>query len=137
MSGGANNSGETSNGSYSVGDRESATSDDGTYLRGVQVADANGIVRFTTIYPGWYVGRSPHILVKVHVDKRTVLTAQLYFDDTVSDRIYSTVSPYTNHTGRDTRNDTDMIFDRTGLMTMQQVGDGFLAAINLGVDPRT
>lgn len=45
-------SGETSDGSYSAGDREATTTDDGTYLRGAQVADARGIVQFTTVFPG-------------------------------------------------------------------------------------
>ena len=35
------------------------------YLRGVQEADANGQVSFTTIYPGAYSGRWPHIHFEV------------------------------------------------------------------------
>ena len=35
------------------------------FLRGYQVTDDNGIVRFTTFYPGWYQGRAIHIHVKV------------------------------------------------------------------------
>jgi protocatechuate 3,4-dioxygenase beta subunit len=31
------------------------------YLRGVQETDANGVVQFTTIFPGAYSGRWPHI----------------------------------------------------------------------------
>ena len=31
------------------------------FLRGYQVTDNNGTVRFTTIYPGWYPGRAIHI----------------------------------------------------------------------------
>ena len=31
------------------------------YLRGAQVTNADGIVEFTTIYPGWYPGRTVHI----------------------------------------------------------------------------
>src|SRR6478672_12245544 len=31
-----------------------------TFLRGTQLTDANGQVRFATIYPGWYPGRTPH-----------------------------------------------------------------------------
>jgi protocatechuate 3,4-dioxygenase beta subunit len=34
------------------------------FLRGYQVTDANGIARFTTIYPGWYSGRTVHIHVR-------------------------------------------------------------------------
>ena len=36
------------------------------YLRGVQAADANGVVRFTSIYPGCYSGRWPHIHFEVY-----------------------------------------------------------------------
>ncbi len=35
------------------------------YLRGVQEADANGRVTFTSIYPGCYAGRWPHIHFEV------------------------------------------------------------------------
>lgn len=35
--------------------------EDVTYLRGVQVADAQGRVSFTSIFPGCYAGRWPHI----------------------------------------------------------------------------
>jgi protocatechuate 3,4-dioxygenase beta subunit len=35
------------------------------YLRGVQEADSNGQVTFTTIYPGAYSGRWPHIHFEV------------------------------------------------------------------------
>ena len=36
------------------------------WLRGVQAADANGIVKFTSIYPGCYAGRWPHIHFEVY-----------------------------------------------------------------------
>jgi len=132
--GGMGGSGETSDGSYSVGDQEATTSDDGTYLRGAQTTDANGIARFTTVFPGWYTGRTVHIHLKVHIDKKTVLTTQLFFDDALNDEVFSTVSPYTDHTGRDTRNDNDNIFDATGLMVTSRQSDRMLAAINLGID---
>jgi protocatechuate 3,4-dioxygenase beta subunit len=126
-------SGGTSNGSYSKGDSEAKTTDDGTYLRGAQVADANGIVQFTTIYPGWYRGRTTHIHLKVHVDKRTVLTTQLYADDKLTDTVY-TASPYSARPGRDTRNADDSIFDKSGVMTIRERGTGYLGLINLGIN---
>jgi len=36
------------------------------YLRGVQEADAGGKVTFTSIYPGCYAGRRPHIHFEVY-----------------------------------------------------------------------
>ncbi|MDI9917145.1 protocatechuate dioxygenase [Rhodococcus sp. IEGM 1379] len=136
MGGSMGGSGETSDGSYSVGDSEAATTDDGTYLRGAQTTDANGIAQFTTIFPGWYMGRTTHIHVKVHIDKKTVLTTQTFFDETLLDEVYST-SPYSEHTGREsnTTNASDGIFDQTGIMTVEKQSDGtYLAVINLGID---
>lgn len=40
--------------------------EDETWLRGVQVADANGQVTFTSIVPGCYTGRWPHIHFEVY-----------------------------------------------------------------------
>ena len=127
-------SGASSDGSYSSGDAEATPTDDGTYLRGAQATDANGVVRFTTIFPGWYPGRTTHIHGKVHLDRRTVLTTQLYFDDNLTEEIYRAIPPYTEHTVRDTRNDTDSIYADVGLVTTQRSADGYLAAINLGLD---
>lgn len=39
-----------------------------TYLRGVQVADAEGTVTFTSIFPACYDGRWPHIHFEVYPD---------------------------------------------------------------------
>ncbi len=36
------------------------------YLRGVQVTDSNGQVSFTTIFPGCYSGRMPHVHFEVY-----------------------------------------------------------------------
>ena len=109
------------------------TSDDGTYLRGTQMTDSKGIVRFTSIYPGWYVSRTVHIHVKVHIDRKTVLTTQLFFDDTLSDTINADVSPYNEHKNRDTYNDTDKIFAKEGLVKAEYDGTKVLAAINISI----
>lgn len=126
--------GKPSNGAYSVGDEQRVTTDEHTYLRGAQVTNAAGIVRFSTIYPGWYRGRTVHIHLKVHVNKKTVLTTQLYFDDALNDAVH-TAAPYNAHTGRrDTRNDTDKYIDQdAGLITVTQRSGGYLGVINLGV----
>ncbi len=125
--------GETSNGSYSVGDQEAEPQDDGTYLRGAQPTGRDGIARFTTIFPGWYPGRTVHIHLKVHVDKSSVLTSQIYFDEKVNAAVFKT-SPYDERTGRETFNDGDGIFDESGLVAITKQGDGYLGAINLGVN---
>ncbi len=127
--------GELSDGSYSTGDAEAVTSDDATYLRGAQTTDADGVVRFTTIFPGWYSGRAVHVHIKVHVDKKTVLTTQLYFDDGFTDGIYASTAPYdARGRARDTRNDSDSIYDKTGLAASALRPERALAALNLGIN---
>nr|WP_068893195.1 intradiol ring-cleavage dioxygenase [Pedobacter panaciterrae] len=36
------------------------------FLRGRQITDADGLVTFTSIFPGWYTGRATHIHVHVY-----------------------------------------------------------------------
>ncbi|MGH6833505.1 MAG: intradiol ring-cleavage dioxygenase, partial [Methyloceanibacter sp.] len=82
-------------GVYSGYARQATGSTEGqTFLRGTQFAGADGAVRFATIYPGWYPGRTPHIHFKVILDDKDLVTGQLYFPDTTSERIYATLSPY-------------------------------------------
>ena len=38
------------------------------FLRGFQRTDATGAARFTTIYPGWYRGRTVHVHFKVRTE---------------------------------------------------------------------
>ncbi|NJI58400.1 3,4-dioxygenase subunit beta [Microbacterium oxydans] len=46
--------------------------EDVTYLRGVQVADADGKVSFTSIFPGCYSGRWPHIHFEIYPDVASI-----------------------------------------------------------------
>ncbi|MEZ5408560.1 MAG: hypothetical protein R2761_11075 [Acidimicrobiales bacterium] len=52
---------------------------DQNYLRGIQVADSTGKLTFTTIFPGCYAGRWPHIHVEVYpsLDEATAGTASI------------------------------------------------------------
>ena len=43
-----------------------SASDTTTFLRGVQLADASGLVIIDTIFPGFYSGRTTHIHIKVY-----------------------------------------------------------------------
>ena len=49
----------------------------GTWLRGIQRTNARGQVRFETILPGWYPGRTPHIHMKVFVSGSEIHTGQV------------------------------------------------------------
>lgn len=48
---------------------------DENYLRGVQVADADGWLQFTTIFPGCYDGRWPHIHFEVYPSVKDATSA--------------------------------------------------------------
>jgi protocatechuate 3,4-dioxygenase beta subunit len=105
------------------------------FLRGGQVSDAAGRVTFQTVYPGWYMGRTVHIHIKVHAGGQEAHTGQLYFDDATSDRVY-TQQPYYAHVGRDTTNATDGIFRQGGqqsLLTLSQSGNGYTGTQTLVV----
>jgi protocatechuate 3,4-dioxygenase beta subunit len=102
------------------------------FLRGVQVTNRDGIAEFTTIYPGWYQGRTVHIHAKVHLDASTVLTTQLFFDDAVSDRVFAR-PPYAARGEREQRNDTDGIFDPALVLDLSPEGDGYAGTISFDV----
>ena len=86
-----------------------------TFLRGWLRTDADGIVVFNTIYPGWYRGRTTHIHFKVFPDEGSVATGQMFFPDDLSEHIFATVTPYSERAGkRDTLNKDDGILRRAG-----------------------
>jgi protocatechuate 3,4-dioxygenase beta subunit len=123
-----------------------------TYLRGVQIADAEGVVVMTTLYPGWYKDRAPHVHVKVHVggavsgDHYADGTAghicyvgQVWFPQEYNDELHGT-GAYASNTIPYITNEHDHV-----LGSMKGEGPIFLvtkdapgryrAAITLAVDP--
>ncbi|MGH6734594.1 MAG: intradiol ring-cleavage dioxygenase [Methyloceanibacter sp.] len=130
-------------GVYSGYARQATGSTEGeTFLRGTQFADVDGQVRFATIYPGWYPGRTPHIHFKVLVEEKDLVTGQLYFPDAITDRIYTSLEPYlARKAKRDTFNDNDFIFKREGgaetLVEINEEGGRYRAALVIGVDRRS
>lgn len=53
-----------------------------SFLRGRQVADENGKVAFTTIFPGWYNGRATHIHVHVYTASgKSIKVTQIAFPE--------------------------------------------------------
>lgn len=103
-----------------------------TFLRGFQVTDANGRVEFTTIYPGWYPGRTVHIHVRIHIDSTTVLVTQVYFPESVTAAAHAE-APYSSRGLPDTSNATDSIFDEDLVLDVVEEGDGYAGSIVLGV----
>ena len=103
-----------------------------TYLRGAQVTNNDGIAEFTTVYPGWYPGRTVHIHAKVHLDKQTVLTTQFYFADEVTARVFID-DPYPGESGRDGFNADDSLYDPNLELTLSEEGDSYLGLITVDV----
>ncbi|QFQ98621.1 intradiol ring-cleavage dioxygenase [Streptomyces phaeolivaceus] len=78
-------------GSAPAESEDDSTADDATCLRGYQIANANGVVKFETVFPGWYTPRTCHIHVKVHTGGekedgtyeggKVNYTGQFFFDD--------------------------------------------------------
>ncbi len=116
-----------------------------TFLRGAQVTNADGVVEFATIYPGWYPGRTVHIHFKIRAtvapnqgtNQGYEFTSQLYFDDALSDRIYAQ-APYSGSGQPTTRNQNDGIFRSGGgdqlMLPVTQAGEGYSGRFEIGLE---
>ncbi|MET7450397.1 intradiol ring-cleavage dioxygenase [Streptomyces sp. NPDC005574] len=140
-------------GSAPAESEDGSTADDQTYLRGYQIAGAGGVVKFETIFPGWYTPRTCHIHVKVHTGGEKAdgtyeggkvnYTGQLFFADDIAEEIF-TLQPYAKHSGSYTTLDDDMVYDgggaASGLLTLKAVhkkdpSKGYKGSLTLAVDP--
>lgn len=108
-------------------------------LRGIQTADAQGRVKFTTIYPGWYRGRAVHIHFKIRTQGPNgayEYTSQLFFPETLNDEVHAQ-SPYAANGRRDTLNQRDGIYRQAGdqlLLQPTKVPSGYDAGIAIALD---
>ena len=129
-------------GSYSMYDGEAA---DENYLRGVQEADRDGWVEFTTIFPGCYAGRWPHVHFEVYesLDSATsattkLRTSQLAFPQDVCEEVYATEG-YEESVGNlaGVSLDSDGIFaDGHSLQMAKVTGsveEGYVATLNVPI----
>lgn len=103
------------------------------FLRGYQLTDASGAANFTTIYPGWYPGRTTHIHFKVR-SGNFEFTSQWFMDDNVTDVVYS-AAPYSSYGSRNTRNDNDGIYSSPLLLTLARdsANVGYFGTFTLGL----
>ena len=122
------------------------------FLRGYQVTGGNGTVEFSTIYPGWYEGRTIHIHDKVRMfnGSKTNLewTSQLYFNNSMNQLIHKQ-SPYSNHGPPQTANEQDVVYssgsvdglvDRNSgehlIMNLTKQGSGYVGETNIVLKTR-
>lgn len=127
--------------------------DNTTFFRGVQLTDHAGVVEFSTIYPGWYMGRDIHIHMRAHIGGevtnskysggRISYTGQLFFPEDISDAV-ARYGPYKNHHTERTRQDEDDVFTSQhgsgSVITLAQINKremeaGFIATAVLRIDP--
>lgn len=126
------------------------TAPEENYLRGVQVAGDDGYVSFTTIFPGCYPGRWPHIHFEVYRDeasatdhRNALLTSQLALPKDICDLVYATEG-YTESPRNlaELTLSTDNVFsgasaDQLTLMTPSVTGsvaEGFVATATIAVE---
>lgn len=133
----------TQDGNYSV---YSSNNIADNYLRGVQATDASGTVTFTTVVPGCYAGRMPHMHLEVYPTlasannaRNKVKTTQLAFPTALLSSIYSSNSGYSASVRKLAAITfaTDNVFsDGTDLeMTTMQAnsGGGYAASIAISI----
>ncbi len=115
------------------------------YLRGVQEADADGFLTFTSIYPGAYAGRWPHIHFEVYpsLDAATTAsgklrTSQIALPEDASRLVYAT-SGYeqsASNMAQSTLESDNVFSDGYSLQLATVTGtveDGLTASLNVPV----
>jgi protocatechuate 3,4-dioxygenase beta subunit len=115
------------------------------YLRGVQQADSTGTVTFTTIFPGCYSGRMPHIhfevypsLAKATSASNRIKTSQFTFPMATLNEAYATTAYSASARNLASMSyATDNVFsDGTSLQMASVSGDpvnGYVVTLTIGV----
>jgi protocatechuate 3,4-dioxygenase beta subunit len=124
--------------------------EDQNYLRGVQIADAAGRVRFTSIFPACYSGRWPHIHFEVYPDRASITdagnviaTSQVALPQNVCEQVYAQPGYEQSVTNLSRLSlDGDNVFGDDGgasqLGTVTgDVAGGYTVALAVGVDTTT
>lgn len=120
------------------------------FCRGAGVSDANGVVSFRSIFPGWYNGRDIHIHVMLlkrgsaprgRIPYRGgdhLFTTQLYFEPELIDRVHKASEPYRRRTALPAYAGVILGDERgaSGLRMKATFADGVaVAQMQLVVDP--
>ena len=116
----------------------------------MQIADASGKVRFTSVFPACYDGRWPHVHFEVYPDQasitdasKAIATSQVALPKNVCDTVYAQTG-YEQSAGNLTKVslDTDNVFGDDGgvhqLGTVTgDVSKGYTVSLAVPVDTRT
>ncbi|KAF2642200.1 aromatic compound dioxygenase [Massarina eburnea CBS 473.64] len=134
--------------------RADGTTDEETFLRGIQLTDSNGMVEFLTKFPGYYTSRTTHIHVTVQSDvtngtsyskSGTQHLGQMFFDEDLLAKVYA-VEPYNAHlsTLNRTTNAEDKLYTEasadgySAVVSVEMIGDsiedGLIGYITVGVN---
>jgi protocatechuate 3,4-dioxygenase beta subunit len=120
------------------------------YLRGVQIADADGKVKFTSIFPACYTGRWPHIHFEVYPDEasitdstKAIATSQVAIPKEYCDTVYKEKGYESSVTNlAQLTLETDNVFsdDAAAKQLATVTGDvssGYALSLSVGVDTGT
>ena len=124
--------------------------EDQNYLRGVQIADASGTVRFTSVFPACYDGRWPHVHFEVYPDQASttdatnaIATSQVALPQDVCETVYATpgYEASVRNLSRVSLEGDNVFGDDGGASQLATVaGDvpsGYTVRLSLGVDTGT
>ena len=129
-------------GKYSMYDLE-----DQNYLRGVQETADDGTVTFTTVFPGCYSGRMPHMHFEVYPStasisssRNAVLTSQIAFPEGACNTVYASTGYESS-----VRNFASTSFERDNVFSdgvetqlaavSGTVSSGYTASLQVGIEP--
>jgi protocatechuate 3,4-dioxygenase beta subunit len=120
------------------------------YLRGVQIADADGTVTFTSIFPACYTGRWPHVHVEVYPDQASITdstaaiaTSQVALPEDACDAVYTTTGYESSVAtlAQVSLADDNVFGDDDGASQLGtvtgSVSSGYTVSLAVGVDTRT
>lgn len=112
------------------------------FLRGRQTTNANGLVSFTSIFPGWYTSRATHIHVHIYNASGTsLLVTQIAFPEGSGSAVAlvnaSTANGYTKGLSGYTYNASDNVFSDSVANEMStvtgSVATGFILTHTINV----
>lgn len=107
------------------------------FLRGRQTTDSNGLVTFTSIFPGWYNGRATHIHTHIYNSSGTSLkVTQIAFPEGTGSAL-AAVNGYSKGMTGYIYNASDNVFSDGYTLELASVTgnttDGFVLTITLAV----